>query len=99
MSERCPDCGYFKQEYNADPEFDCVNTGDINCESRALKLLRARLTKLEAVVEAAKGTVEAAKEMRNYTTGSEIAFITRDWFDNEVRAYDAAKAELEKVER
>lgn len=41
MAERCPDCGYTKQEYNAHPEFDCVHTGDANCESRALKLLRA----------------------------------------------------------
>jgi hypothetical protein len=50
-----------------------------------LAALRAKLTKLEAVVE-------AADEMRKFLPGSQTAPLAH-W----ARAYDAAKAELEKV--
>jgi hypothetical protein len=95
MSERCPDCGYFKQEYNADPEFDCVNTGDINCESRALKLLRAKLTKLEAVVEAQRLALVVANQVQR--AGDKVTSDSCDTYWDASEAFDAAKAELEKV--
>ncbi len=95
MSERCEMCGDAIADGGTGRLHDTYDCAESLLTQRSI--LVSRVAKLEAVAEAAKGTVEAAKEMRNHTTGSEIAFITRDWFDNEVRVYDRAKAELERV--
>lgn len=61
-----------------------------NCSEHTIRLLRAKLTKLEAAVEAQAKVIAAADWIRN----EQMANTFRT---SSILRYDAAKAELEKV--
>ncbi len=52
--ETCPDCGYPKQQFNPDPEYDCVTTNDVRCNWRELVKARTKLAQCERVIEAVR---------------------------------------------
>ncbi len=61
MSETtCLDCGHPQSEYaNGQADYFCLSTGDVNCESRSLRRVRAELA-------AALLVIEAAQEVRSW---------------------------------
>lgn len=81
MAEVCPECGYPQGPYNRDPAFDCVCTGDINCDGRALARVKAQLAAAHACIEAADKVRARWPNMR----------------EDAATVYDAARAEYERV--
>lgn len=100
MAERCPDCGRL-------PGMASDRCGALakyptllevaDCRRVTNERLRAKLTKLEAVVEPARRVVD-----HNGWLYSIVPPALTDWvyaLRVALRDYDAAKAELEKVEK
>lgn len=105
MGERCPDCGFKTGRVpnygsGCNCAYECY--GDSICEERAETLaLRAKLTKLEAVVDSADALaakVMALRSDQNSWPKEEEVYEAMVSY-RALRADDAAKAELEEVEK
>lgn len=90
--ERCPECGYPQPEYNRDPYFDCVCTGDSNCDGRALRRAKSELAALRKAIAAAE---ELASKVRALKADDNSWTKETEMYDA-LPAFDAAMAELRK---
>jgi hypothetical protein len=98
----CPNCGCPQSEYaNGQADYFCLATGDINCESRELRLVRSQLSQAQAEIAAAELVVMLARRLlaleedqRSWSDGTWEA--CREELDGALVAFDAARAAVGK---